>query len=138
MAAASLVLHWLSLEQGREAEVIDHVVYVDRFQVREGALEDFTRYATNLAEFVERNEPGVLSFNFFISDDGANGTAAFVFSDADALDKHMELASSRFQEGYELLSDTEIELLGRPSEQVVQMAASFNATVKRKLAGFSR
>jgi quinol monooxygenase YgiN len=116
----------------------DQVIYVDRFQLREGKLEDFKRYATGMAEFVEKNEPGVVSFNYFVGDDGAAGTAVFLFSDADALDAHLQLASSRFQEGYELLSATEIELLGRPSDQAIQMAASFNASVKTKLAGFSR
>jgi hypothetical protein len=40
----------------------DHVVYVDRFQLREGKLEDFKRYATKMAELAETNEPGVVSF----------------------------------------------------------------------------
>jgi hypothetical protein len=118
--------------------VSDHLVYVDRFQLREGALEAFKEYATEMSEFVEKNEPGVVSFNYFMDDDGINGTAVFVFSGAPDLDKHLELAGSRFQEGYQLLKGTEIELLGRPSEPAVQMAASFNASVKGKLAGFSR
>jgi quinol monooxygenase YgiN len=116
----------------------DQVIYVDRFQLREGKLEGFKRYATEMAEFVEKNEPGAISFNYYLDDDGASGTAVFVFSDAEALDHHLNLASSRFQEGYELVSGTEIELLGRPSERAIEMAASFNAIVKSLLAGFSR
>jgi quinol monooxygenase YgiN len=116
----------------------DHVIYVDRFQVREGKLDDFRRYVTEMTEFVEKNEPGVLSFNYYLDEDGAGGTAVFVFSDARALDLHLELASSRFQEGYELLSATDIQLLGRPSDRAVELARAFNATLKTKLAGFSR
>jgi quinol monooxygenase YgiN len=116
----------------------DHVIYVDRFQLREGKAEDFKRYATDMAEFVEENEPGVISFNYYMDEDGAKGTAVFVFSDAEAADLHLDLASSRFQEGYELLSASDIELLGRPSDRAIEMAASFNASVKTKLAGFSR
>lgn len=90
----------------------DHVIDVDRFQLREGRLEDFKRYAAEMAAFVEQNEPGALSFNYYVDEDGASGTAVVVFSDADALDLHLDLAGSRFREGYELLSATEIELLG--------------------------
>ncbi len=35
----------------------EHFVYVDRFQIREGRLADFKRYATEMAELVEENEP---------------------------------------------------------------------------------
>ncbi len=116
----------------------DHVVYVDRFQIREGKLEDFRRYARELTEFVEKNEPGALSFNFYIDEDGVAGTAVFVFSDAEALDLHLDLASSMFQEGYELLSGANIELLGPASDRAIELARSFGADRKAKLAGFSR
>lgn len=115
------------------------IVYLDRFRIREGRLEDFKRYANEYSEFVEEKEPGVISFNFYVGDDGTDGTAVFVFSDAHALDDHLDVASSRFQEGYELLSATAIELLGRASERAVEMAESFDANVKaQELAGFSR
>jgi hypothetical protein len=57
---------------------------------------------------------------------------------SEAADLHLDLASSRFREGYELLSASDIELLGRPSDWAIVMAASFNASVKTKLAGFTR
>jgi hypothetical protein len=95
-------------------------------------------YATEMAEFVERSEPEVLSFNYYVDEDGAGGTAVFVFPDAEALDVHLDLASSRFQEGYELLSATEIEVLGRPSERAAELAKSFGGALKTKLAGFDR
>jgi quinol monooxygenase YgiN len=118
--------------------MVEEVVYVDRFQIREGKTEDFKRYAKQLTEFVESNEPGVASFNFYLDHDGVNGTAIFVFSDAEALDRHLDLASSKFQEGYELLSHAEIDLLGQPSRQAIEMGEAFNASVKSPLAGFSR
>jgi hypothetical protein len=50
-----------------------------------------------MAAFVEQNEPGALTFNYHVDEDGVSGTAVFVFFDADALDLHVDLASSRFQ-----------------------------------------
>jgi hypothetical protein len=36
-------------------------VYIDRFEVRDGKLEEFKRYAKEMAAFVEEEEPGVTS-----------------------------------------------------------------------------
>jgi quinol monooxygenase YgiN len=71
------------------------LAYVDRFQLREGKLEDFKRYATEMAELVENNEPGVISFNYYLDEDGAGEAAVFVFSDAEALDVHLDLDAGR-------------------------------------------
>lgn len=118
---------------------MSQVVYLDRFRILEGKLEDFKRYANDMAEFVDKNEPRVISFNYYVDEDGNEGTAVFVFSDAEAVDLHLDLASSRFQEGAELLGATDIELLGRPSDRAREMAESFGAKVRTQLlAGFSR
>jgi quinol monooxygenase YgiN len=114
------------------------IIYVDHFRVHEGKTEDFKRYASEMAEFVEENEPGVTSFNYYLDDSGLDGTAVFTFSDAEALDHHLDLVSSRFQEGYELLSAADIELLGRPSDRAIEMGKAFNAIVKHRVGGFSR
>lgn len=116
----------------------EEIVYVDRFELREGRLDDFKHYASEMAEFAERNEPGVVSFNYYLSEDGTKGTAVFVFGDADALDVHLDLVSARFQQGYELLAAAEIDLLGQPSDRAVAMARSFGAIVKPQVAGFTR
>lgn len=116
----------------------EEVVYVDRFELREGRLDDFKRYAKEMAELAERNEPGVVSFNYYLDEGGTKGTAVFVFTDAEALDVHLDLVSARFQQGYELLAAAEIDLLGRPSDRAVAMARSFGASVKAQVAGFSR
>jgi quinol monooxygenase YgiN len=116
----------------------DDVVYLDRFEIRDGKLEEFKRYAEEMAAFVEEEEPGVTSFSYFVDEAEARGTAVFVFSDADALDRHLDVASSRFQDGYELLSGTSIELLGPASERATEVARSFGASLKQRLAGFSR
>ena len=116
----------------------DQVIYVDRFQVADGRLEDFKRYAAEVAAFVEADEPAVRSYHYYMDGDGGTGTAVFVFADADALDRHLDLVSARFQEGYELLRASDIELLGRPSERAAAMAATFGGRVKDSIAGFSR
>jgi quinol monooxygenase YgiN len=121
-----------------EGAMPDEVVYIDRFEIRDGKLEEFKRYAEEMAAFVEQEEPGVSAFNYFVDEVEGRGTAVFVFSDADALDRHLDVASSKFQQGYELLSGTKIELLGPASQRAAEMSRSFGASLKQRLAGFSR
>lgn len=121
-----------------EGAMPDEVVYIDRFEIRDGKVDEFKRYAEEMAAFVEEEEPGVTSFNYFFDEAEAGGTAVFVFSDADALDRHLDVASSRLQQGYELVSGTNIELLGPASERATEMARSFGASLKQRLAGFTR
>ena len=116
----------------------EQVIYVDRFRLREGAAQKFERYATDMTEFVKKSEPGVISFAYFLDDEGEAGTAVFVFADADALDLHLDLARSRFQEGADLVEATNIELLGRPSDRAAELATAFGGTIRTKLAGFNR
>ena len=117
----------------------DHVIYLDRFRLREGVMDDFRKYCTEMAEFVEDNVPGVVSFNYYVEQDRPEGVAVFVFSDAEALDRHLDKASSRFQEGADLLAAADIELLGPASDRATELTRSFGGnTTKVKVAGFGR
>lgn len=116
----------------------DQIVYVDRFKLREGKQEAFERYATDMADFVEANESDVGFFNYYLDEDGKSGAAVFVFSDAAALDKHLELAAHKFQEGVDLLESADIMLLGPASDQAAEMTRSYGGTTADKVAGFSR
>src|ERR671922_1894781 len=100
------------------------VVYVDRFEIREGKTEEFRRYADDLIALVAE-ESGVISCNYFVDDDGRRGTAVLVFADGAALDRYLDLVSPRFREGVELLGSTEIELLGDVSDRAAQLAKAF-------------
>ena len=120
-----------------ESTMGDPVIYIDRFQLKEGKTEDFTSYATELTELVKEKEPRALSYEYFLGDDGS-GTAVFVFGDAEAVDLHLELARSLFMRGHEMLEHAEIELLGAPSAQASEMAKSFGGVVKPRIVGFRR
>lgn len=115
-----------------------HVVYVDRFEISEGKSEEFRRYAEGLASLVEEKERGVISFNYFADDEARRGTAVFVFADAAAMDRYLDLASPKFREGVDLLSSNDLELLGDPSDRAAQLTKAFNGRLMRRLAGFSR
>lgn len=115
----------------------NEVVYVDRFEIREGKTEDFRRYADELIALAA-DESGVTSLNYFADEDGTRGTAVIVFADGAALDRYLDLVSPRFREGVELVSATQIELLGDVSDRAAEMAKAFGGSVKRTLTGLNR
>lgn len=115
----------------------NEVVYVDRFEIKEGKTEEFRRYADELISLV-KTETGVISLNYFADEHGARGTAVFVFADGAALDRFLDLVSPRFREGVDLVSSTEIELLGAVSDRSAQLAKAFGGSVKRRLTGLNR
>jgi quinol monooxygenase YgiN len=114
------------------------IVYLDRFEIADGKSDQFRRFVEELVRLVEENRPGAISINYGLDEGGQHGTAVFVFADAAAFDRYLDLVSPRFRESVELLASTDIELLGRPSDRATAMAKAFNATVKPDLVGLHR
>ena len=117
----------------------DLIVYVDRFTVAEGKLEDLRRYCEKMAKLVEDKEPGTIACNYFVDEDGKTGTAVLVFESEEALDAHLDVAGHLFQEAVPLLDSSSIELLGPASDQAQQVTRKFGGAIKSNvLAGFAR
>jgi quinol monooxygenase YgiN len=117
--------------------VTDQVLYLDRFQLKEGKVEDFRAFAEELTQFVQEKEHGAVSYHYFLEEDGS-GTAIFVFADADALDHHLNIASEMFMRSHDMIGHAEIEVLGTPSDQAREMTTQYGGRVKPRLVGFSR
>jgi quinol monooxygenase YgiN len=113
------------------------VVFLDRFEVADGKSDELRRYAEELVDLV-RGVPGAISYGWYLDEDGRRGTSVFVFSDAVAFDRYLEVASPRFRHGVDLTSSTDIELLGRASDRASEMAKAFNATLKTEVVGMRR
>jgi hypothetical protein len=114
------------------------IVYVDRFTVADGKLEDLTHYADEMVQTVSRDHPGVSLFGYYVDEAGSSGTAVFVFADAETLDRYLDAMAPRFADGATLVSAASIELLGRPSDRAAELTRSFGGVVKDRLAGSSR
>jgi hypothetical protein len=72
------------------------LVYIDTSEVRDGALEELRVAIRELAEFVEENEPQLVSYDVYFSDDGTQMTVIHVHTDPASLDDHMDVAGPRF------------------------------------------
>ncbi len=116
----------------------DRVIYVDRFQISDGKLEELRRYAADIAALAKEQAQGVLSFHYYVDKAGERGTALIVFADAQALDRYLEVASALFQRGVELVRSTDIELLGDPTRQAADVTTAYGGRILPEMVGFDR
>ena len=100
----------------------DEIVYIDTSDVREGALEELKTAMKELVDFVEANEPRLLAYNVYFSDDGTRMTVVHVHPDSASLEYHMEVAGPAFRRFVELVTLSSIHIYGEPSEKLLEQS----------------
>ena len=121
------------------------LVYLDASDVREGALDELKGAIKELVELIEANEPRLLSYSVFISDDGSRMTVMHVHPDSASLDHHMEVAGPAFARFKDLVRLSSIHVYGEPSDKALrqlhekaQLLGTGDVVVQGLHAGFSR
>ena len=94
----------------------DAIVYVDTSDVREGALEELKAAIKELVDFIDANEPRIIAYNVYFTDDGSRITVVHVHPDSASLEYHMEVAGPVFRQFVELVTLSSINIYGEPSE----------------------
>lgn len=123
----------------------DAILYVDTSDVREGAPEELELAIKRLVAFVEANEPRLIAYNVYLSEDGTRMTVVSMHPDSASLEYHMEVAGPIFRELVDLVTLTSIHLYGEPSEKVLrqshekaQLLGRGPVVVQSLHAGFTR
>jgi hypothetical protein len=126
-------------------EMTQPLVYVDRSKVREGALAQLKSAITELAWFVEENEPRLISYSVYFSEDDSEMTVVHVHGDAASLDHHMHVLGPRLGVFADLLTLSSIHIYGEPSAMAlrqlhdkIRLLGSGEVIVHASHAGFSR
>jgi len=123
----------------------DEIVYVDTAEVREGALDEVKAALEELVAFVAANEPRIVAYNAYLSDDGTRLTVVHVHPDSASLEHHLEVAGPIFRRFVELVTLSSIHVYGEASEDVLaqlhekaRLLGRGAVTVHALHAGFSR
>jgi hypothetical protein len=121
------------------------ILYVDTSDVREGALEELKAGMKELTDFVEANEPRIMAYNVYFSDEGTTMTVVHAHPDSASFEYHMEVAGPIFRRLAELVTLSAIHIYGEPSEKVLkqshekaQMLGRGAVVVEPLFAGFNR
>jgi quinol monooxygenase YgiN len=96
------------------------IVYIDRAEIREGALEELESAIKELVEFVDANVPRLIAYHVYLSNDGTRITVVHIHPDSASLEYHMEVAGPVFRQFVELVTLSSIHVYGEPSEKVLK------------------
>jgi hypothetical protein len=121
------------------------LVYVDTSDVHEGALESVWGAIDALVAFIETNEPGLLAYGVYLSDDGARMTVVHIHTDSVSLEHHLTVGGPAFKPFVDLITLQAIDVYGEPSSRAVeqlhekaQMLGSGAVNIHPPAGGFAR
>ena len=96
------------------------LVYVDTADVRPGKLEQLKAAIKELAEFVEENEPGLISYSVHFVESANRMSVVHVHADPASLDYHLDVAGPLFKKFADLVTLSSIHIYGEPSETALR------------------
>ena len=121
------------------------IVYIDRSEIKPGAVDQVRRLVSDLVAFVDAREPQLVMYGFFVDDEAGTMTVVAVHPDAASLERHLDIGGSRFREVGALITLKSIEVFGAPGEAALaklreKARALGNASVivRSPAAGFAR
>ena len=121
------------------------LVYVDTSDVRAGRLEELKDAIKELVGFIESNEPRIVAYNVYFSDDWRQMTVIHAHVDCVSLEYHMDIAGPAFGPFADLVTLSSICIYGEPSERALrqlhdkaQLLGGGAVSVHRPHAGFTR
>jgi quinol monooxygenase YgiN len=121
------------------------LVYVDTSEVQKGALDELKSAIKELVEFIEANEPQLLAYNVYLSEDGGKMTVVNIHPDSASLEYHMEIAGPVFRRFVGLITLSSIRVYGEPSDKAVtqlhdkaRLLGCEDVVVQGPHAGFTR
>jgi hypothetical protein len=121
------------------------IIYVDLSEVREGKLEDLKTAIRGLAGFIEANEPGLIAYNVYLTEDGTRISVVHIHRDSASLEFHMKVAGPAFPEFVQFVRLLRIEIYGKVSDDLLEqmrqkarLLGDGTVSVHNLHAGFAR
>lgn len=133
------------IQPGVRDSMSEPIIIIDSSEIREGKLEDLMAAIKELVEFVKTNEPKMIAYNFYLSEDGNRMTVIQVHPDSASAEFHMEVAGFAFPKFVESIKMSGIDIYGRTSQGLLErlrlkakMLGSGTVVVHELHAGFAR
>lgn len=120
-------------------------IFINTYAIKAGRAEGYEKAFQKVVEVAEANEPRLLHFATYLSEDGTEATTVQVHPDADSMGFHMQLVAEHINAAREFLDFTKmrIQVYGTLSdgilEQMRQLAGSgVPVSINNPRAGFNR
>ena len=98
-------------------------IFIATNRLKPGKRDAEKKRVPGLVDFVQKNEPRLIAFNEYVSEDGAEVAVVQVHPDADSMAFHMDLVAERAARAYAetVEATTSIQVFGQPTDAVVEM-----------------
>jgi hypothetical protein len=121
------------------------ILYIDVSDIRPGKLGTVKALMSDLAAFVEANEPQLSGYDFFIDETEKTMTCVALHPDSASMEFHMDIGWERFRAFSEHIDQRSIDVYGDASQNVIarlrqkiEMLGRGTVTVHRLQAGCMR
>jgi hypothetical protein len=122
------------------------IVYIDRSRIVDGKLQQLKDGVRRLVEFIDRHEPRLISYGFYLDEERMRMTVIAIHPDSASLELHMTVGGPEFRQLSDLVDLTEIEVYGQPSEAALaqlhekaqMLGSAGTVTVLASHASFAR
>lgn len=120
-------------------------IYTSTYEVKEGRFDDARKSLAEHAEFIEANEPRMISFNVYADEEAATVSIVQVHVDSSSMDFHMKLVAEHISSalGDYLGSAVDTHVFGE-GQSTVDTIRSFGtpddllSVAPEHIAGFTR
>jgi hypothetical protein len=98
-------------------------IFIATNRLKPGKLADERKRVPGLVDFVEANEPQLIAFNEYASEDGTEVAVVQIHPNADSMAFHMDVIAERAAAAYAetVEATTSIQVFGMPMNAVLKM-----------------
>lgn len=122
------------------------VICIDRSDVHQDQWDALKAGIRSLVEFVDRRQPQMISYSFYLDEDASEMTVVSVHPDSASLERHMEIGAPEFAKLAPHLSLRQIEVFGTLSARALELLRAKASTLGKggsvvaheQFAGFDR
>lgn len=121
------------------------IVYVDRSEIRPGALAELREAVERLVAFIEEREPQLLAYGVHLDEESGTLWITAVHPDSASLELHMRIGGPEFLRVGQFIVLRAIDVYGKPSEEAValltekaQRLGGATLSIHPRTAGFAR
>ena len=116
-----------------------HIAWMFELAVKEGREAELRALMAEMSEATERNEPGTLDYEWYLTDDGRRLHLFERYADGGAVMTHLATFGERYVgRFFDVLVPERMTLYGDPDDRVRGALAQLAPQVMPRVAGFSR
>lgn len=98
------------------------LIFISHSRVKPGKLQTYQAHWKQATELVESEEPRMIAFNSYASEDGTDVSTVQVHPDSESLDVHLKIFFERLQDrAFQALDSYEINVYGVPSDAALEL-----------------